>query len=502
MRTLARLLGIALVLFVPPSAAYWETPAGVPYLAQHTILEEEPSQRTQLQFASRMIVWAERRWDEYEWTGSPGQVTIYEFNPDDPAETPAVTRPTSSNRSTELDATERFAVWIQDDGLMAYDRVSRQTTVIARENAPRSPHVNGDFLVWAQQGTQPSGWGWWIYRLNLTARFAPPQSAGPNMPPIPPEPAFGFRAPGCSPPMAWPADNRVLVFTPPGCLDDDHTGLQLYDPWTEKWSSIDRGDIVMADVQGARVVYAAVREGSTNLYLADLDPGLQRRITWSQGREAYPSLSGDLVAWADIRSRSREYRDGMPAYDVYFQNVLTLNEYKLEDSWAFTAGPALSGNRLVYNDYEGRLVMADLPPASSLLDVHVLVEVVDGPLKTLQLSIEGTQPVEAYWHTDTDGDVDKQGTLTIPFETAEGSNKAVVGVGVDEQGRTVAVGFELHEAAAFASSNAGPALFRVARATPDDQTNALPIPSMPASTVAVTLLLAFAVLAHGRRPTS
>lgn len=493
---------LVMVVLLPPSAlSAWEAPEGQPYGAKKRVLLDEPAWRDDLSFGSDMVAWVQRPWNESRYSFWGGSLKLLDMDGWDRGQQPQLIEHVFlSNRSANPEVSQEYVVWkdhqwedfhgtphvVQTD-LYAYDRSQRETLLLARgaEELTR-PHLDGSVVAWLSK-SPGSGRPDEIHQIDLAA-----------------ETGRVWASPlGICGQEAWPLQGRILLFEYSGCRDDDPGGLYLWNPETEVLENVTHEPVIMVDVDGGRIVWVAYRQGQgrgANLYLYDAATGLQRRLTWSEGRETLPSLSGDLVVWADVRSE----RTPQPLYNLYFQHLLTFNEYQLEDTWNFTAGPALHQGDLVYGDEAGRLWLAQLPTAANLLTVGVVVGHESGLQgDVLRLDLDSDTPIEARWDLDLDGSFDDPDPLQVPLGDAVDGRAGVLGRAVDATGRVAVVGFAFQEAARFATAGTGPALFRQSPhgggENPPRTEKGEPI-SVPTSWMTIAALgVALALASGGRR---
>lgn len=472
-----------LVSLVPAAGAYWEVPDGKGYDAETHVLPVTVGRALHLDLGPGMAAWLEPS----SQFGLLSRPVLMRLDPDHPDEAGQPFRPSQAEGTGYVEVGDGFVVWNDGGRVWAWNADRERLEPVGHDAAQASdPHIEATVAAWASRTGRTGEFNWTIHRADLgdlppgAVRHPAESWASP----------FGECAVDVRPVGSW-----IAIYADPHCWDSDpeQGGIFVFDPATQDLQRLASDYVVTWDVEGQRILWVAYRPGEgrgTNLYLHDLGLGLQRRITWSDGRETGPSLSGDYVAWADVRSE----RTPQPRYNLYFQNVLTFNEYMVEGTWDVVAGPALFQRHLLYADAEGRLVLARLPGEDRLLEVGVVVEVRQGGDEALlRLTLDANPTVRTVWDADEDGRFEVEGALEVPLEGAPEESGHVLGGATDASERMAVVGFEVREAAAFAQGKPGPALFHTSNVR--SETVGAPVPALGGGAA----LVAWAAAGRARR---
>lgn len=481
---------VVFALAAVPVQAAWEAPEGTGYHVQQRVVHPGPVSHIDLDAGPGMISWIEA-----EPATDAGYPMLLVFDPDDDSEEPQISR-IEDPYARFVEVGRDYVVFGEHAAVRAYNRTSGNHSLVwmaeGMGTIKSDPRMNGARLAWAS--TTPE----WPF-ANLTIHQADLDSpefreAADVFPPS--YQAASWTSPfGSCDAQVQPAGTLIAIRPSDGCLGDRSGGIYLFDPDTRELTTITLDNVVMWQADGTRVLWVAYRAGEgrgANLYAYDLATKTARRVTFSEGRETEPSLSGDWVVWADLRSE----RTPQPRYNLYFQNLDTINEYKLEDTWDLTYGPAHSDGHVAYVDAQGRLVLLRLPTIRELLTVGVGVDYT--PQATgakLTLDLDGESLVDAAWDKDLDGVFDTQNPLTVPLGEVVEGRTAVMGRAVDTTGRVAAVAFTYEEASRFATGMGGSSLFRAKAVVvgDDSDSSVRPIPGLP---VTVALLVAAAVILY------
>lgn len=491
-RTLFALgLLLATGILASQAQAVWEVPEGAGYHAQQVVLHAGPISHIDLAIAPGLVAWIQPEEPVFDY----GQPILLSFDPDDPSKETSI-QVIQHPRAYEVEAGVDFVVFRSHEAVYTYNRTNGTQTFIwyggGTDTIRSGLRLNGNLVTWTSTTRD------WPF-ANITMHRADLDSAefraGEGVVP-PTYQAESWTSPfGTCDVDVRPVGHLLAVVPDQGCLGDQpNGGLFLFDPATQTTTKATVNYIIMWEADGERILWAAAPEGSTNLYAWEASTGLTRRVTLSQGREAFPSLSGDWVVWADLRTE----RNPQPVYNLYFQNLDTVNEYKIEDTWNVTFGPKFDGRSIAYLDSQSRLMLASLP--TDVLQVGVTVDYLPGtPGAFVTLDIEGKNLVDAAWDTDMDGLFDTQSPLVVPLGDSVEGQKMVRGRGVDAHGGAASVAFTYEESSKFASGLTQPGLFRakpalqgVAEEGPAGNPPPIPHLSMPLILLAVAAAILLA----------
>lgn len=418
LRLAAALLLLAFTL-APAATAGWSVPEGRPYDAEETIIAEVPSLHALAVDAGR-VAWIE----EYGHNGQHGRGRLRLLGSD--LAIADAEHPTFGADHLVWRDHSRAGTSAVNDGTLAgvltlatgrVERLGDEDRIIT------PPRIEGTTLVWASVDLFPELTRQ-LVRVDLAAGITQREEL-----PVP-----------CSVDDAWPAGDAV-VLSSYDCNGDGTGGLWVVHGNGTVTRHAERP--IQTVVDGRIVVFTEYRAGEgrgTNLYVLDLDTLATRRVTYSEGREAFPTLSGHRVAWADTRSEARQGVE----YTMYFGDLHTRNEYLLSGSRAFTAGGVLDGRDLYYGDAAGRIVRARLPAEDELLRAEVEVAV-DEAGASLDLTLVADDAATVAWDTDLDGVFETNGVLQVPIVDDAPQIAAVQGAVVDTSGRVTVMNVDVRE---------------------------------------------------------
>lgn len=431
-----RALALIGLLLMPLASAGWSVPAGQGYEAERIVVLDAAADRSEIDADGGVVAWVENATDDGQ--RKQGRLEVLQqgaplFRDDGPthADAPSVGTTHVSWRdhtlatTHQVNAGSRIGIASLADATVRYH--GAEGRVVTR------PRLEGTTLTWGSYGVYPDQTRE-IHRLDLARGTE-------DVWPTPFD---------CAPDDVWPAGGLIVLATYV-CGDSGTNsgtgGIFVWDPTT---GVLQRhgASAVSSVAEGGRVVWSEYRAGEgrgTNLYVLDLALGVERRATFSEGRESFPSLSGELVAWIDTRSEDRG-----PDYTIYFEDLRTRNEYLLEGSASFSARPALDGRDLWYGDDAGRLVVARLPATHELLVADVAAAL-DQANTTLALTIEAPDAARVAWDADLDGTFETQGELRVPVEDGAPTLERVMGAAIDNVGRVSVMSVDVRERFTLAS---------------------------------------------------
>ncbi len=467
--TLSLLAGMASVA-LPSVRAAWEAPEGAPYTAEERELLSTTAQRDSLVFKDGVLAWVEQPRLQgppkgYGAESIQGRLAFLDTrngtsggfrDGNDTGDRPV--DPTEPARSPAVSGSH--VAWIHDEAYRTpYGEAYRSVVYALSLDAQTPirfeggvgghitpPHLERSTLTWSSSAWNSSFS--MIHRADLANGTVDSR----------PLPVEGWVA------NAWPLGNATLVHLATG-REDHPGGLYLWQPMGMPEFLTPMQSFFEVVLEGHRLFWTEYREGDgrgTSIYSFDVASRQETRVTMSPGREHSPRASGDLLAWADVRREEMCGDYNCPArYNLYFGNMTNRNEYKLEGSWDFTAGPALDGRQLAYGDAQGRLRLATLPGPDSLLvaSINATVQLTSqerdetnvGSHVSLEINLAAPGSVLQRWDLDLDGVFEVEGSLRIPLASDNSSSiRGAFGYVMDGDGRTAAmsvdVQFELRNA--------------------------------------------------------
>lgn len=292
-----------------------------------------------------LLVWDDQRL-------GTGMNTIYAYNLLTGAEYPVLPDPSNPMLWQTMPSVKGdWVVWQQDDyaryAIVAFNTVSHET--IALPATPRGvadssysylntpsdnvvPRTNGKAVVWQDFSNDPF---WGIYLSSLT-----PGSGG-SAEPIIADPAYDQKSPDIS-------GEYIVYENWSGGQADIY--LYFYANKTAVRISQFSNDDLNPSIDGTRIVWHRNNEttGFNAIYLYDLMTGRTRQLTpaGSLFNQANAKISGDLVVVQDDRL--------IGAMQVYAYRLTTNPPAEMwitPASGSMKINPAVSGNRVVWEDY-------------------------------------------------------------------------------------------------------------------------------------------------------
>ncbi len=436
--------GLALVTLLslaPTGLGAWSVPAAEPYEADKRVIVNESADRRDLTYGDGLLAWVQRAANNTTGDPEPGavpRIAILSVAADG-GRSGNVTVP-SEHPADGPSVSEGYVAWRAHPG--GHDRMGddAEIRVLERETGEvrtldpvqartAEPVLDREDVYWLTYNLRDPNRT--IHRMNLTtgehARWTPPADCNTRSLGIVGDALLlscGYSL------AAWvPGENRTTPVT---------SDEIMYATGTDHVVTVE-----YRDDDGGR---------GASLYLHNVSSGDERRLTFSEGRETDPSMSGSLVAWADTRNDDGR-RD--PWYDVYFQDVRTRNEYKIEGARDITAMPVLAGDRVYYGDNEGRLIEAELPSEEERLvsDANSTIREGEDRARWLNVTLNGSGEHTVAWDTDGDGTFETEGNLTVEISGRNRTpNDTVQGVAVEADGRYVVVTVDTGTAYQMASS--------------------------------------------------
>jgi TolB protein len=151
----------------------------------------------------------------------------------------------------------------------------------------------------------------------------------------------------------------ALLLLLPACIDrplDPRAGTGLEDPpggtplfsatamGTETRITTDPANQAQPAIDGDRIVWTDLRNGSNDIYLYDLGTGMERQITSNPANQFDATISGDRIVWTDYRNGS------VDDIDIYLYDLSTNTEMQITQGSVNQFGPDISGDRIVWTD--------------------------------------------------------------------------------------------------------------------------------------------------------
>jgi beta propeller repeat protein len=139
----------------------------------------------------------------------------------------------------------------------------------------------------------------------------------------------------------------VLMFVLISCL---HVGISFAE---EIPITTDPDDQYMPSIDGDRIVYTDLRNGTSDVYLYDLSTQTETRITDDPAHQGGPIISGDLIAYIDYRHGNSE---------IYLFDLSTMTEARITTYPSSKQGLDIHGRWIVWLDWRTSM---ECPPEPS-----------------------------------------------------------------------------------------------------------------------------------------
>ncbi|MDD1758828.1 MAG: hypothetical protein LUQ22_08875, partial [Methanotrichaceae archaeon] len=135
-------------------------------------------------------------------------------------------------------------------------------------------------------------------------------------------------------------DGHIIVWA------DNRSGnydIFMYDLETglERWVCINPLFQISPAVSGERIVWQDMRSGNADIYMYDAVNRTETSITTAEGNQTQPDISGNYVIWSDDR-------DG--ASNIYLYDLKTRMEKRISSSQNDQIEPKISGDRALWMD--------------------------------------------------------------------------------------------------------------------------------------------------------
>lgn len=436
-RTVA-IAALVTLLFAPAAGAAWQAPDDASYDAEERIVVETSADRSQLASGPGALAWTRDDWDaQNQTTARDSQPQIAYVERPIEAENVTVHHP-EPDASNSPAVGGGFLAWrafpntskpggpdLGDDAeLRVLDLdTGEKRTVGPTLDRTSPPFLNGTELYWATwnlASEEPPE----IHRLDL--------DSGERRSWESPE--------KCEPDGVRPAGPWILIW----CED-----VFAWQPASDVHRLV-ASDVISMDTDAPWVVtteYRAEDEGrGTNLYIHDLANASDRRLSFGNLRSAAASIDEPLVAWADSREENHTRGDPL-TYKVYFQDLRTRTEYKVEDTQNITSAPHLVDEKVYVGDDEGRLIELTLPGEEDRLLAEPSGAIREtNETRQLDVTVNSSAGNESIaWDTDGDGTFETPGNLTVDVEEDKPPNGTLQGVVVDEEDRHGVVNVDVRE---------------------------------------------------------
>lgn len=108
------------------------------------------------------------------------------------------------------------------------------------------------------------------------------------------------------------------------------------------------------DISGDIVVWADNTDGTSDIVYRDLSTGEFVNVTRDRGHGAFPAISGSLIVWSDSRNRIPGDRGLDENLDIFAFDIEAGREFPITTAPGRQTLPAVSGNRVVWEDWSDR----------------------------------------------------------------------------------------------------------------------------------------------------
>ncbi len=153
-----------------------------------------------------------------------------------------------------------------------------------------------------------------------------------------------------------PADQFGPVISGGRIVWQDNRGgswdIYLYDLVTKREWQITTNpmDQRWAFISGDRVIWQDDRNGNLDIYLYDFVTKEERQITANPAHQWWAAISGNRIVWQDDRN-SRVFANRLDIFhDIYLYDLVTKEERRITDNMFDQSDPAISGDRIVWQD--------------------------------------------------------------------------------------------------------------------------------------------------------
>ncbi|MGA2933733.1 MAG: hypothetical protein ABSD81_01090 [Methanomicrobiales archaeon] len=307
-----------------PVPAWTPPPAGVEVQVSSGPTDDYPGR-----FEGDLIV--------YEADHGGGDSDIYMYNITSGKTTavatgPAVQRsPAISGNRIVYSAYEVRQFNRSDADIFIYDVTTGATTRLTLPGDQLNPRIYGDLLAWQDEPPGHSSVNVVLYDLETQARLKVPARTWAYSPDLsggkviwvddPTAPAvYLYDIPGKT---VRRVTNKTGIKSSPSLDGDRITWADTRNDYAEIYVlDLDTGvetNVTSDDtnhftpaISGDRVVWVDFRNGNRDIYLYDLAAQQESAVTTSLGQQVDPQIAGCTVAWADDRNGS---------YDVYYEKI-------------------------------------------------------------------------------------------------------------------------------------------------------------------------------------
>jgi TolB protein len=94
-------------------------------------------------------------------------------------------------------------------------------------------------------------------------------------------------------------------------------------------------------IDGHIIAWADNRSGNYDIFMYDLETGLERWACVNPFLQVHPAVSGERIVWQDMRSGKA---------DIYMYDAVSRTESVVSNSAGNKTQPSISGDRVVWSD--------------------------------------------------------------------------------------------------------------------------------------------------------
>ena len=129
------------------------------------------------------------------------------------------------------------------------------------------------------------------------------------------------------------------------------------------------GDDEFPDISGDIVAWRSYQNGQWDIHWMNLANGVEHAATNDAAYQESVRISGSLLVWMDGRSDPNPASPS--AYDLYMEDLNTGVQTKIADRSVSPAYPAIDGSTLVWQEASSRIMEAQVPTSSVNLSLGI-----------------------------------------------------------------------------------------------------------------------------------